>query len=155
VTNVQSQSGTFQNSLDLSLLLPAEVLPDNSTVTLRLSRSPASSLLDGLEFLTGYPYGCVEQTMSRAMPNAVLSRASAKLGVGGEGFRKQIDPLIAASVQKLYGYQHEDGGWGWWFDDQSDDYQTAWVMHGLAVIQSSGYSIDANVIDQGAKYLEQ
>lgn len=155
VTDVQSVSGTFRDSISLDLVRPTDTLADNSLVMLRLSRSPASSLLDGLEYLTGYPYGCVEQTMSRAMPNAVLGRASAQLGMGGEGFQARIDPLIAASIQKLYGFQHEDGGWGWWFDDRSDDYQTAWVLHGLAVIQSSGTSIEPLVIENSVKYLNE
>lgn len=153
VADVQSLSGTFNESISLDLVRPTDALADNSLVTLRLSKSPASSLLDGLEYLTGYPYGCVEQTMSRAMPNAVLGRASTQLGIGGEGFQTRIDPLIAASIQKLYGFQHEDGGWGWWFDDRSDDYQTAWVLHGLAVIQSSGTFIEPLVIENAVKYL--
>jgi uncharacterized protein YfaS (alpha-2-macroglobulin family) len=155
VTDVQSVSGTFNESVSLDLVRPADVLAANSLVTLRLSKSPASTLLDGLEYLTGYPYGCVEQTMSRAMPNAVLGRASAQLGIGGEGFQARIDPLIAASIQKLYGFQHEDGGWGWWFDDRSDHYQTAWVLHGLAVIQSSGATIEPLVIENAVKYLNE
>jgi hypothetical protein len=35
----------------------------------------------------------------------------AQFSIEGEGFQARIDPLIAASIQKLYGYQHEDGGW--------------------------------------------
>ena len=155
VSDVQSQSGTFTGKLELDLPVPADVLANNSLVTLRISRSPASTLLDGLEYLTGYPYGCVEQTMSRAMPNAVLGRASYQLGIGGTNFQGEIEPLIHASIQKLYGFQHADGGWGWWFDDSSDAYQSAWVLHGLAVIQSAGYSIDPEVIKKGAQYLQK
>jgi alpha-2-macroglobulin len=55
----------------------------------------------------------------------------------------------------LYGFQHADGGWGWWLDDRSDAYQSAWVMHGLAVIQSAGYPIEPNVIDNGVRYLNR
>ncbi|HXQ38477.1 MAG TPA: alpha-2-macroglobulin family protein, partial [Anaerolineales bacterium] len=113
IKDVQSISGKFNGAVNLPLPLPPDVLTETSVVTLKLSRTPASTILDGLEYLTGYPYGCVEQTMSRAMPNAVLGRASAQLGVGGEEFRAQTKPLIEASIQKLYGLQHNDGGWGW------------------------------------------
>jgi hypothetical protein len=155
VRDLQSLSGEFTGALQLEVDRPRDVLMDNSQVTLRISRSPASSLLNGLEFLTGFPYGCVEQTMSRAMPNAVLGRAASQLGIGGEDFQARVEPLIHASIQKLYGFQHADGGWGWWLDDSSDAYQSAWVLHGLAVIQSAGYPIETSVIENGVKYLNR
>jgi alpha-2-macroglobulin len=155
VRDIQSISGEFTGEISLEVFKPQELLTDNSQVILRLSRSPASSLLDGLEFLTGFPYGCVEQTMSRAMPNAVLGRASSQLGVGGKEFHERVEPLIHASIQKLYGLQHADGGWGWWLDDASEAYQSAWVLHGLAVIQSAGYPIEPNVIERAAIYLSR
>ena len=153
IREIQSTSGEFTGNTNLNIPMPQNLLMDNSQVILRISNSPASSLLDGLEFLTGYPYGCVEQTMSRAMPNAVLGRASYQLGLGGEQFNTQLDPLIQASIQRLYGFQHADGGWGWWLDDKSDTYQSAWVLHGLAIIQSAGYPIEPNVMEHAAEYL--
>ena len=153
IKNLQSMSGKFNGAVTLPLPLPPDVMTETSVVTLKLSRTAASTILDGLEYLTGYPYGCVEQTMSRAMPNAVLGRASAQLGVGGEEFQTRTKPLIEASIQKLYGLQHSDGGWGWWYDDYSDAYQTAWVLHGLSNIRDAGYFIDPQVLERGSKYL--
>jgi uncharacterized protein YfaS (alpha-2-macroglobulin family) len=153
IKDIQSMSGNFNGAITLPLPLPPDILPEASVVTLKLSRTPASTILDGLEYLTGYPYGCVEQTMSRAMPNAVLGRASAQLGIGGEEFRTRTKPLIEASLQKLYGLQHRDGGWGWWYDDDSDAYQTAWVLHGLSNIRDAGYFIDPQVLERGSSYL--
>jgi uncharacterized protein YfaS (alpha-2-macroglobulin family) len=153
VKDVQSLSGKFNGALTLTLPVVPDLMPEASAVTLKLSRTPASPVLDGLEYLTGYPYGCVEQTMSRAMPNAVLSNASTQLGVGGEEFKTRVKPLIEASIQKLYGNQHNDGGWGWWYDDHSDGYQTAWVLHGLSIIQDAGYFIEPQVLKKGSEYL--
>ena len=153
VKDVQSISGKFNGAVTLTLPMLPDIMPEASVVTLNLSRTPASTILDGLEYLTGYPYGCVEQTMSRAMPNAVLSRASAQLGVGGEELKDRVKPLIEASIQRLYGQQHSDGGWGWWYDDYSDAYQTAWVLHGLSIIRDAGYFIDPQTLENGSKYL--
>jgi uncharacterized protein YfaS (alpha-2-macroglobulin family) len=153
IKDLQSISGKFNGAVTLPLPLPPDVMTETSVITLKLSRTPASTILDGLEYLTGYPYGCVEQTMSRAMPNAVLGRASTQLGVGGEEFQTRTKPLIEASIQKLYGLQHSDGGWGWWYDDYSDAYQTAWVLHGLSNIRDAGYFVDPQVLERGSKYL--
>jgi uncharacterized protein YfaS (alpha-2-macroglobulin family) len=55
----------------------------------------------------------------------------------------------------LYGFQHHDGGWGWWFTDPTYDYQTAWVVFGLAVTADAGYEIDPAVIEKGATWLNE
>ncbi len=153
VADFASQTGVFSGTLDTLLPLP-ETIQEMSLVRIELGRSVASSLPNGLEYLIGYPYGCVEQTMSRALPNAVVGRLSTQLGLGSLGYSEQLVSLINASVQRLYGFQHDDGGWGWWNDDASDDYQTAWVIFGLSVTAEAGHEIDPGVITRGAGYLK-
>ena len=136
------------------LNVPAGVLPQHSAVTLAISRSPAGSLTNGLEFLTGFPYGCVEQTMSRALPNTVVSRAFGELGLEPPA-GLDLDRLVNDSAQRLYGFQHGDGGWGWWYDDESTPYQTAWVVFGLATMAGAGHEIDPAVIERGVAYLNE
>ncbi len=153
VREVQTQSGQFNDAITLGLNLP-QVDKENSQVTLTLNRSLSGTLLNGLEFLTGYPYGCVEQTMSRALPNAVVAHAASELGLDKAGLQSELPPLIQASLVQLYGLQHDDGGWGWWYDDNTDTYQTAWVLFGLSVISDSGYTVEPRVIEDAANLLK-
>jgi hypothetical protein len=152
VADVAVQVGDFSDAWHTEVFMPTDAL-DTSSVRLELSRSVAGSLLTGLEFLTGYPYGCVEQTMSRALPNAVVGRAFHQLGETSSALQDDLDPKINASLQRLYGYQHNDGGWGWWYDDASHTYQTAWVVFGLAMTAEAGYEVDPQVIERGTAWL--
>lgn len=152
VPDVTSQVGQFSGELATAILMPEEAL-GMSSVRIELSRSIAGSLLEGLDYLTGFPYGCVEQTMSRALPNAVVGRALYQLGVGDPTLLADLPPKINAGLQRLYGYQHNDGGWGWWYDDNTDGYQTAWVVFGLAVTAEAGYQVDPDVIQRGVDWL--
>lgn len=154
VPEVAVETGTFTGEYNTIVPIPPDAL-SLSTVKIELSRSVASSLLEGLEYLTGYPYGCVEQTMSRALPNAVVGRAFEKLDTGDIAREEALEPLINASVQRLYGYQHSDGGWGWWYDDISHNYQTAWVVFGLAMTAEAGYEVDSRVIANGVTWLQE
>lgn len=154
VPDVTTQLGSFSGDFETVLLVPTDIL-DLSTMRIELSRSVAGTLLTGLEYLTGYPYGCVEQTMSRALPNAVVGRAFKELGVENLTLVVDLPPLVRAGLQRLYGYQHNDGGWGWWFDDATDAYQTAWVVFGLAVAAEAGYEVDPQVIERGAQWLQR
>ncbi|MFZ6027243.1 MAG: MG2 domain-containing protein [Chloroflexota bacterium] len=153
VPAVTTQLGTFQTTLDAAILVPTNAI-SQSVVRVDLSRSVAGSLLDGLEYLTGYPYGCVEQTMSRALPNAVIGRAFEQFDID-PGRKEALLPLVQAGLQRLYGQQHNDGGWGWWYDDASDAYQTAWVLFGLAVTADAGYEVDPAVMARAAGWLHQ
>ena len=152
VPDVVTQAGQFNNRFTTEINWPAEAL-SLSSVQLDISRSIAGSLVQGLEYLTGYPYGCVEQTMSRALPNAVVARAFRQLGVSDPALLANMEPLVQASVQRLYGFQHNDGGWGWWTNDPSTAYQTAWVLFGLLTPADAGYAVDPAVIERGADWL--
>lgn len=154
IPTVTSEVGDFTGQLDSTLLFPEDAL-DQSSVRIEIGRSLAVGLLNGLEYLTGFPYGCVEQTMSRALPNAVVGRAFRQLGVANATLEADLPAHINAGVQRLYGFQHEDGGWGWWYDDESHAYQTAWVVFGLAVTAEAGHEVDPAVIERGAAWLER
>jgi uncharacterized protein YfaS (alpha-2-macroglobulin family) len=97
----------------------------------------------------------VEQTMSKALPNAVVGRAMNQLGVSDPALQADLPAKINASIQRLYGFQHNDGGWGWWFDDETHDYQTAWVIFGLATTAEAGYEIDPEVINRGVDWMNE
>ncbi|MEJ2011933.1 MAG: hypothetical protein P8X64_06865 [Anaerolineales bacterium] len=125
-----------------------------SSVQLELSRSITGNLLSGLEYLTGYPYGCVEQIMSKALPNAVIGRALRQLDQL-ELAPADLDQMVEEGIQMLYAKQHYDGGWGWWYDDATHDYQTAWVLFGLATTRDAGYAVDGDVIQDGVDWLLQ
>jgi uncharacterized protein YfaS (alpha-2-macroglobulin family) len=54
---------------------------------------------------------------------------------------------------RLYSFQHEDGGWGWWKDDQSDPFMTAYVIDGLTLAKQSGFEIDEERLARGREKL--
>jgi len=137
----------------ITLTVPGDVITGLSRLEIDLSPSVIPGLLDGVAYLVGYPYGCVEQTMSRALPNVMVARALGELGLSNQRLEADLPPMIEAGLQKLYGYQHNDGGWGWWYDDGTDVNQTAYVLFGLSMTEQAGYSVDQGVISRGADAL--
>jgi uncharacterized protein YfaS (alpha-2-macroglobulin family) len=152
IPEVATHVGQFRGIFSTTIQLPEENL-DQSWIELVLNRSIADNLLEGLDYLTGFPYGCVEQTMSRAFPNAMVARAFHQLGVAAPPSLSDLPEKINSGLQRLYGYQHLDGGWGWWHDDDSHAYQTAWVVYGLAMTSEAGYEVNQEVIKRGAEWL--
>ncbi len=136
--------GTSQK-IDLSSL------PPSATVTLTLAPSLASSLFPALDYLASYPSGNAEATMSSFLPDIAVARARKERG--------PVRPALAAQVslglQKLYRYQHSDGGWNWWEFDQTDGDMTAYVLSGLVEASHAGYLVDEQRMLRGTEALKR
>jgi uncharacterized protein YfaS (alpha-2-macroglobulin family) len=67
---------------------------------------------------------------------------------------RKIDDVTAASMSRLYDFQHDDGGWGWWKEGESDPFMTAYVVWGFAVARDAGLPVKEPAVDSAVKYLD-
>jgi len=72
--------------------------------------------------------------------------------------KSNIDPQVLnkqvqAGLDRLYNYQHPDGGWGWWQTDDSDAFMTAYVLAGLSQAKAAGFEVKQDAIDHGTGWL--
>lgn len=133
--------------------VPASANPAGRTVAVALAPSLAGSMLGALDFLTDYPYGCTEQTLSSFLPNLLVTRALTQLKLAPTERLSALDRQTSAGVQRLYDYQHTDGGWGWWKDDGNHPFMTAYALWGLDEARRAGVKIDNERIANGAREL--
>ncbi len=157
-TGSVTQLDAATNARALNLMLPTGAEPGSARITMTFAPSLAGALLGSLDSLIGYPYGCVEQTMSRFLPTVVVADALHKLDLPFDAKRRaEIPKMVGKGLAKLYGMQHEDGGWGWWEHDKTDAFMTAYVVYGLTLAQRAGYQVNAerygNGVDALAKLL--
>lgn len=143
----KSQSFAFQGQF------PGDARADYRAVTVHLTPSAAGAVFGALEYLISYPYGCTEQTMSSFLPNVVVSQALKELNLPANIDQRDLAKKVKAGLNRLYDYQHEDGGWGWWKDDASDPFMTAYVTTGLKLAADAGYSIDLWRVNNSAQAL--
>ncbi|MGE0434615.1 MAG: MG2 domain-containing protein, partial [Planctomycetota bacterium] len=173
-------AGNPQSEAEVSFTLPAGI--DATRTKLRVSVTPSvvNTALDALPYLIDYPYGCVEQTMSRFMPAVAVRKTLADLGVNLEDVAKRrnninlsawpveaqveyrssavfnqarLNDIIAVGLARIYDFQMADGGFGWWKGGNSDIYMTAYVLQGLLVARQAEVKIDENVLARGLAFL--
>ena len=147
-----AQSGALRNDKDeikRSLVLPRDINGEASTLRIDLAPSIAGTLMSALDFLASYPYGCVEQTMSSFLPTILVTKAIKDLGLTAPAASTELDKKIAAGLERLYMFQHEDGGWGWWQTDETHPFMTAYVVAGLAQAREAGYPINEQRLQKG------
>lgn len=117
---------------------------------LSVDASLASTVLTSLDDLAGYPYGCVEQTMSRFLPTIVVADAFKEINAPiNEATKTKLPDMVSKGLQRLYSFQHPDGGWGWWENDNSNPYMTAYVVYGLSLAKKAGYDINLGTLERG------
>ena len=130
--------------------------PTTGSLALKIKVEPGfvGPVESALDSLIGYPYGCVEQTMSRFMPAVVAGRAIRNAGLTSarEG---ELASVFEKGIARLAGFQHDDGGWGWWKKDATNDFMTAYVLEGLALCKAAGHPVRAGMIDRAERYLSE
>ncbi len=126
---------------DVTMTIPATSDPSAGSLKLTLNPSMASAMLGSLDGLIGYPYGCVEQTMSRFLPTVIVARTLDSLDLPFDAKRRaEIPKMVEKGFNKLYGMQHDDGAFGWWAHDPDDPFMTAYVVYGMTLAREAGYA---------------
>jgi uncharacterized protein YfaS (alpha-2-macroglobulin family) len=133
--------------------MPEASNPVARSISISLAPSLAGSVLGALDYLTEYPYGCTEQTLSSFLPNLLVTRALTQLKLTPTERLSALDRQVSAGLQRLYDFQHEDGGWGWWKGDGNHPFMTAYALWGLDESRRAGVKVDAGRINRGAREL--
>ena len=136
-----------------TLELPANADLNSRKLRVEAAPSIAGTMFGALDYLTTYPYGCTEQTMSSFLPNVVVSHTLKEFKSASIRTSNDLKKKVEKGRNRLYSFQHEDGGWGWWKDDPSDPFMTAYVIDGLTLAKQAGYEIDDDRIVRGREKL--
>ena len=119
------------------------------------SSNIAGKMFESLGYLIGFPYGCVEQTMSRFLPTVYIYETVEKLNISNNSEKLEKMPeYIEAGLERLINFQHSDGGWGWWETDNTNPYMTAYVLYGLSKLDDINWQYDKKIKTRGVKALE-
>jgi uncharacterized protein YfaS (alpha-2-macroglobulin family) len=150
---VTAQSAYLRDTQTQSLVyeLPAHANASQAELEISMAPSVTAALLASMDQLIGYPYGCVEQTMSRFLPTLIVSNTLKNLGSSYTSniSEAELTKMIAKGVRRLSELQHGDGGWGWWEKDATHPFMTAYVVSGLQLCQQSGYPVSQLLLDKG------
>jgi alpha-2-macroglobulin len=134
--------------------LPPNVDARSGELAVRLDPSLAAGLRDALTFLEYYPDESAEATVSRFLPNVLAARALSTLGVPDAELEARLPALVNEGLDRLYRQQRGDGGWGWWPDDESNAYISAYAVFGMLKAKEAGYSVRDDVLARGLDFLQ-
>jgi alpha-2-macroglobulin len=126
---------------------PNTLLADSEAI-ITIDRSGLGELEPSLRYLVEYPYGCLEQTISRMMPLVAARDLSESLGgtsVSGE----KAQNYIKIAVAKLQRHQHSDGHFSLWPDSETYPHLTAYAIWALDKASRAGIDVPKKSITDG------
>lgn len=133
--------------------LPPKYDDGQGELKIQLDPSLAAGMRDGLDYLEHFPYECTEQVVSRFLPNVLTYRALRDLGIEDKELAEKLPGLVEEGLNRLTLKQHTDGGWGWWWADESSPYLTAYVLFALTKTQEVGFEVEKDVLERGLTFL--
>lgn len=124
---------------------------------LKVSVAPtiAPALVQSLDVLIDFPYGCVEQTMSRFLPVVTVTQAMQAGGFPRPARAAEMPAMVAEGLTRLYRMQHSSGAWGWWEYDADNTFMTAYVIDGLRRARQAGISVDQGKMDRAIEWAKK
>jgi hypothetical protein len=134
--------------------LIAGVIPSTSTTTINVSAAHGYSDVPGLlRWLDKYPYGCIEQTTSRAMPLLYFNDLAPLAGLPKD---KALHDRIQEAVDNVLDMQNFAGNFGMWGPGtDADNWISVFALDFLYQAKQKGFVVPNEALKRGAGWMKQ
>ncbi len=139
-------------SLTVPNLASSEFVPGTARLDVTVGRFPLIRFTGNLKALLAYPYGCLEQTVSRAFPLLYFADLARSLDPGAfAGDSPQA--MAQAAIRRITGMQLYNGGFSMWpGGDEPQAWMSLYATHFLAEAARAGYPVDRDVLTQALRF---
>lgn len=125
-------------SLKIDRELLADSIMTGASVSLSVSRGASLDVAALLTSLDRYPYGCAEQTTSRALPLLYFNEMAAVAGLPNDG---EIKRRVQDAIYRVLSYQAAAGSFGLWAPGSEDLWLDAYVSDFLTRAREKGFDV--------------
>jgi uncharacterized protein YfaS (alpha-2-macroglobulin family) len=128
------------------------VLADESVLAVTVDRTGMGDLEPSLRYLVEYPYGCLEQTLSRMVPLVAAKDLATSLGFQGLA-KTKMNEFLKAGIAKVARHQQGDGHFSLWPQSDTHPHLTVYALWGLSVARQAGLDVPKETLDRGVDAL--
>ncbi|MDX2287686.1 MAG: alpha-2-macroglobulin [Hyphomicrobiaceae bacterium] len=132
-------------NLTLSPDLVSDLIAERTELNVSVGPAARFDVPGLIAQLDRYPYGCAEQTVSRALPLVYASALAARSGVTMEAGVKE---RVQKAVDRVLEMQDSSGAFGAWGPSYTNIWLTAFVTDFLSRAREAGYRVDPQPFDQ-------
>ncbi|MFC5586463.1 alpha-2-macroglobulin family protein [Nitratireductor kimnyeongensis] len=138
-------------SVTLDGALLEDSFAENASVSLNISRADGFDIPALLMSLDRYPYGCTEQTTSRALPLLYVSELSKAAGLEDD---PALKGRIEDAITSVLAAQSSSGSFGLWGPGSGDLWLDAYVTDFLTRAREQGFAVPEAAMSLSLQNLE-
>ena len=148
-----SYGSTTDSSVVERIRIPTNIEPDTGEVRVTVASTAMVGLAGATSYLFDYPYGCLEQRLSAALP-MIMGRGMM------HNFDLQIPDMpdsrevVRKTLAAMQTFQCDSGGFSYWSDGKTPwPYLSAFACYALVQAERHGYDVDSVILGKGLRYL--
>jgi uncharacterized protein YfaS (alpha-2-macroglobulin family) len=153
--NLASTGQTTEATHQETLEVPATALEGSARVQLSLAPTILNGLQSSIEALLDYPYGCLEQQLSRVVPMLLTDDLVGRFGLQNweQGKARRS---VQETLNRLPDYAEAQGGLKTWPDaTQPNPYLTALALRTVDLARQRGYTVADGWVLKARGYLKK
>ena len=133
--------------------LVSDLIGSTAGVSLSVSAAHGYNNVAGLlKWLDKYPYGCLEQTTSRAMPLLVFNDMADLAGYPKD---QALHDRVQNAVDSVLDMQNFAGNFGLWGPgEDADDFLSVYALDFVTQAKAKGYVVPADALRRGTAWLK-
>ncbi|MGB1013546.1 MAG: alpha-2-macroglobulin family protein [Nannocystaceae bacterium] len=150
--------GAFVQGQDIRMQVPDGVYAgrgQNEVVKVLVGQHLWPELGARLEFLLGYPHGCVEQTTSSTLPLLAARDILPRIGLTSMP-KKELDKRIKSGIDRLASMRTSGGGLAYWPGGSSPNvFGTAYAIRAVIAAKKANIELPPGLLEGMTSYLEE
>ena len=155
----KSGSGAVQGSTTETISWASKYIPSSIDGRLIVSGSPLLEFAKNLEYLVGYPHGCVEQTVSKAFPQLYYNELTKDIIQKDTNLEEEseLNPNynVQVAIDKLTSMQMSSGALTYWPGRGSASWWgSIYALHFMHEAKKLGFEVNDYTIKQLTFYLK-
>ena len=133
--------------------LISDLVGSTASVTISVSAAHGYNNVAGLlKWLDKYPYGCIEQTTSRAQPLLLFNDVADLAGLPRDA---ALRPRIQTAVDQVLDMQNYAGNFGMWGPgSDADSFLSVYAMDFLFQAKAKGFVVPNDAMKRGTNWLK-
>jgi hypothetical protein len=133
-----SQLAAKGGKLTLSGDLLQDLIPSRTRISVSVGPAARMDVPGLLAQLDRYPYGCAEQTTSRALPLLYANELSVQAGLPRDA---ELKARIQKAIDRVFEMQDASGAFGVWGPRNGDIWLTSYVTEFLTRAKEAGFDV--------------
>lgn len=151
-----TDAGVITGAKTIQFTPKSDLIPGSTKSRLVISKSPVTEFCKDITWLVEYPYGCSEQTISRAFPLIYFRDLAKTIGQQGKSTTYNPDFLVQQAIYKVEARQIYNGGIVMWDGSGDADWWISnYALHFLYEAKQAGFEVNSLRFDNLVKYIQQ